>query len=68
MKVQISFLPSEASGASNLKVCLSKMFPKAKIKERDGSPPRRIIYATIKEADTVYQNSKQGSGIAPNPT
>lgn len=57
MKVQISFLPTEATCAARLKASLSKMFPRAKIKEREGSPPRRIIYATIKEVDTVCQNS-----------
>lgn len=49
MKIQISYLPGEAVRASWVKAFISKTFPKAKIKEREGETPRRIVYVTIKQ-------------------
>lgn len=49
MKIQISYLPTETTRALWVQTYILRLFPKAKVKARDGKPPGRVIYITVKE-------------------
>ena len=49
MKIQISYLPEDATRALWVRTYIQKLFPKAKVKETEAQLPRRIVYITVRE-------------------